>query len=394
MVDMIQNLSIVFDLDLYVFKTIKSAEENLSFEVMTVNNSTPFELYKAYSAIEQTPPSSSFTTHNLYLNITGSNLPNIMKDSGCEITFFVYDQAKKQQISHKHILQLNHMGKWSSKNSNNTSTTFTNLTNGQLNSSLYLVCQVVKIGITSKDIEAIEKTGFKAFRRRKTLDNNIYSNVKKIVGYSCFSLSKIPINRNTDPEKNAEEYIWDFSVPCENDQLFSKFEWLDPQKELELKTGQSIFQNQMLSLQIALFGINDQESNICKNSLFQTSRIGIMNSIQPSFGTNSIYITLNEGISPSRKNIGRNIQVIAQVRKIDGVFLSCISRGEPSESLLYYDSVVYQQNLNPFWNETFRIDLNPEDMMKSHLFLTFRNCNPTESMDIDRNIRNFAFAFM
>jgi C2 domain in Dock180 and Zizimin proteins len=432
MTELMTRVSIRLGLDLYILENGEGKQANGALVLADMNlmdrdgnskpigNSatktiTPFHLYKQYAAIERHPVTQpTFTSHSLFIDLKSHSL-----NSGelTELTFFVWDNSKKAQVTHSQIFTLdtrgvvinqedsvsNHSYQGQSSttldidtksstsrhsHAGRTAVTFTDITQGNTLSSLVLVVRVVKIGRTAGDTDSIDSKGLKhLLSKRRQLEAYKYVNVRRIVGYSCTHLSSLPITAGPDV-KETMEYGWEVQMGCD-EAAYAKFDWINAHARQLIEKGQA-----NLNLQLALFGSKggDLEDVVDKHSI--SSRTGLLNHIQPPIGTNAIYITLNEAILPSRKNYGKNVQCSIQARKSKGGVLSCISRGEPTETLEVFDSVVYHQTWTPFWNETIRLDLGPEEMQDAHLFLTFRHCAPGDSSEPDRNTRNFAFAFL
>jgi hypothetical protein len=388
-IKLIQSVSGDLNLDLYVFKK-HVLDDKTDYQLMNLKNSTPQEICENYKERNNLISVPVFKSLNLYLNITGSNLIKHIDDSAAEISFYIYDNLKKQQISHSKILLMSHHGKWTTLHgTKDLSTTFINISNVQIQPSLYLVCQIVRIG-KSGDLAVLKQS----LASETKSDGNFTFNVRKLIRYSCVQLSKLALEPN---EKSVHDYTWNFPAQSDTDIGYPKMDWLELLKrDLVEKGASGPVANQLFSLQISLYGTNDIHRHISDSTNFR-SRSGLLNSILPFRDTNSIYITINEGVFSQRKVVGKNIQVTAQARRQDGSFISCISQGEPMEKQRFYDTIVYNHNNQPsahVWNETFRIDLPAEDMLNIHLFLTFRLCSSSEAIDVDRNLRNFAFAFL
>ncbi|KAJ3084826.1 hypothetical protein HDU99_001902 [Rhizoclosmatium hyalinum] len=113
-----------------------------------------------------------------------------------------------------------------------------------------------------------------------------------------------------------------------------------------------------------------------------TPRLGFFDRIHPNDSRNSIYVTLQAGdfVVKGPTFSQRNVQCIIQVRTSDGgVIESCLSRGF-ARMETSFESIVYHHVNSPVWNETVRVDLDPQTLEDAHLILLFRQCN-TSAMD-------------
>ncbi|KAI8611425.1 hypothetical protein BC830DRAFT_1231930 [Chytriomyces sp. MP71] len=141
-------------------------------------------------------------------------------------------------------------------------------------------------------------------------------------------------------------------------------------------------------------------------SMTTTQRLGFPERMHPHDSRNSIYLHLVEADLVSRGTGGaaafgsgttshRNVQVTVQIRTAEGAFVeNCIHRGLAGMES-FYESMVYLQSSNPRWDETLRIDLEPQILEKAHLFLTFRNCTSQEKEKTSSGSAHvFAFAFL
>ncbi|KAI8829779.1 hypothetical protein BJ741DRAFT_621879 [Chytriomyces cf. hyalinus JEL632] len=120
-----------------------------------------------------------------------------------------------------------------------------------------------------------------------------------------------------------------------------------------------------------------------------TPRLGFPDRMHPHETRNSIYMTLVEGEFASTSRIAssaaafvtsasgvglRNVQVSVQFRLSDGTFVDeCVSRGLHAMEH-GYESVVYYHTNSPRWDETFRVDFEPQALEQVHALFLFRQC--------------------
>ncbi len=87
---------------------------------------------------------------------------------------------------------------------------------------------------------------------------------------------------------------------------------------------------------------------------------------------NTTYLTLQTGSFPKHTNV----EICLQVRRNDGASMeNCIfpNRRLPGNSRPWASSMVYTSTkANLFWNETFRIEIPPQEFGKCHIFIGFR----------------------
>lgn len=123
-----------------------------------------------------------------------------------------------------------------------------------------------------------------------------------------------------------------------------------------------------------------------------SNRLGLAHTSEGSLG-NHMHVSLQRGdLSSLQKTTGlHDLQVEMQIRLPDGEFLSCLYDGTGKDATIKsISSIVYSNNPLPVWNLSIRLDLEPERLLKSHLYLTFRTLSKGKAEDS----KPFAFAFL
>ena len=123
-----------------------------------------------------------------------------------------------------------------------------------------------------------------------------------------------------------------------------------------------------------------------------SNRLGMAHALEGSLG-NHMHVSLQKGdFSSFQKMTGlHDLQVEMQIRLPNGEFLSCLHDGTGKDvAIKSISSIVYSNNPLPVWNLSIRIDLEPERLLKSHLYLTFRTVSKGKTEDS----KPVAFAFL
>ncbi|KAJ3014802.1 hypothetical protein HKX48_004930 [Thoreauomyces humboldtii] len=329
-----------------------------------------------------------------------------------ELRFALYNQAEKKMISEDHIVHVSANGLPPSEGLRNgkTRTIFADIPYRDLGDKVYLTCRLVRVGkmnVSEKESEK-DRFGLGSMSSMASLESSassldlpslsggagVLATYRRPLGWSAVRVGewlKAARGRMAEPREVTMRIYAptsEASFPTLYENIITKsggYEYSARAESLTLSLN--VIQGDFAALA-------ERDPTLLERTMI-TPQNGLSDVIVPGHSRNALYLTLVSGeFTPGRKSNVRNVEVTAQIRLADGSFVeSCLSSGTGQAGSGALDSLVYYHTTNPRWNETMRIDLQPDVFKKAHIFFSFRHCSSSDRAS-DKHERNFAFAFL
>ncbi|XP_076035833.1 dedicator of cytokinesis protein 3-like isoform X2 [Oratosquilla oratoria] len=291
-----------------------------------------------------------------------------------EIFFSLYDAKQSRFISERFLVKLSKEGFSNYIDCiNSNCTVFTDLGSADLDSELYIVTQVIRIGRMMFS-ESGKKTSVQNFRRP--------------YGVALFKLTS-SLLKGSDGEVEL------------SGKLFSSDEkdfWQLHELILKKQSNKySILSNTSYGLVVSvkvLHGELEQatkENPLLLKNVCITKKLGFSDVIMPGDVRNDLYITLSHGeFERGGKSTGKNIEVSVHALDYEGQPIECIYSGTGHDGTTEFSSMVMYHNNSPRWSERLKIAIPIDKFSGAHLRLEFRHCSTREKGEK----KMFGFSFV
>ncbi|RDD41678.1 Dedicator of cytokinesis protein 1 [Trichoplax sp. H2] len=262
---------------------------------------------------------------------------------------------------------------------------FTDLDDKDMNSKLFLVCQLVRIGaMHPKSIRVRDQNDLKSVLSRHK-DPKTFG-LRRPYGVAVYDL------KNTLTEKIDNNDVPMHVVSYDNESLYSTIKKAIKQSAEKKGASESVW----VSLKLLRGYHKDLRRThplMIKQSTKIVGKFGFPEVIVPGDDRNDMFISIASAeLDKTKKGKQKNLQLLATVVGAKGNDVSNGINMGKNEHVATYSSVVYHQENCPVWMETFKLGVTPENFKNLHIIFRFRNRHTGEVKDKDSRI--FAFSYL
>ncbi|KAK9889845.1 hypothetical protein WA026_007208 [Henosepilachna vigintioctopunctata] len=318
-------------------------------------------------------------THHLYF---------CMRDFGhhigedTEIYFSLYDAAKSKYITERFLVRISKEGfsNYVEKLHNNC-TFFTDLGNSDLNSDIFIIAHIIRIG------KMIYSDTSKKTDKYAPIQQQVY---KRPYGVGVQPLGKFLASK----DKDSDEKEFNMKVFQGEERDFHQLhEFIIKQigkyNALTCPPNYGI----MISLKILhgeLRQIKEDNQLLFKN-VSLTKKLGFPDVIMPGDVRNDLYICLERGeFERGGKSTGKNIEVTIVVLDSEkNKIHDCLWGASGMEGSSVYNSMIIYHHNSPAWAESVRLTLPIDKFAGAHVRIEYRHCSTREKND--KKLFGFSF---
>ncbi|KJE88818.1 hypothetical protein CAOG_00399 [Capsaspora owczarzaki ATCC 30864] len=323
------------------------------------------------------PPRRTATVHHLLFELKNFVCP-VLEET--EVFFSLYNATTGSFLTEDYFTRLNKSGMPNDINLiNNMKTLFMDLSNKDLDSTVYLVCRVLRVGKMLVDDKDSKK------------GNPL--KVRRPYGGAVLDITDI-LNRRTADDEDKEHTLMVYQC-ADNDfsnlhdmliRRSGKFELIPRAKGIYVTM-------KLLSGEIEQ--VKKDQAIASRDSSQFTKKLGFPDVIYPGDLRNDLYVTLVHGdFQQGRKSAPKNVEVAISVHLDGGEILrNCIAAGS-GDPLINdeFQSVVFYHTNTPRWSETIRLHVPIDQFKRAHLKFYFRHMSSGETKD--RSEKTFGFSWL
>lgn len=303
-----------------------------------------------------------------------------------EVYFYLYDAhpSKQRQISERFLVRITKDGCSNYVDMPHSNcTVFSDLGETELNSELYIVANVMRVG----------KIQFSDTSMRKSVDKGLLSqNYRRPYGVGVVALTDF---KQFDCSMEPEEREVTFKLQtCDEKDYHQLHELIIKKATGKYSPINSTGQNYGISVSLRLIYGGLGQAQIDQPLLFQgalTRKMGFPDIVLPGDVRNDLFLTLDHGeFERGGKSTAKNIEVGVLVCDAAGMAMSdCMSGGGRGENTVCYRSMIIYHNNSPIWNETIRLHVPIEKFAQAHVRFDFRHCSTRDKTEP----KMFGFSF-
>ncbi|KAL7022521.1 hypothetical protein ACKWTF_012281 [Chironomus riparius] len=323
-------------------------------------------------------------THHLYLCMRDFSY-RVCEDA--EIYFYIYDAhpSRQRQITERFLVRITKDGfsTYDVDMPHSNCTVFTDLGEAELNSDLYIVANVMRVG----------KIQFSDTSMRKSVDKSaMYQYYRRPYGIGVLPITDL---RQFDCSLEPEERESTFKLyTCDEKDYYQLHELIIKKATGKFSPITATASNYGISVSMKLIYGGLGQAQIDQPLLFQgsnTRKMGFPDVVLPGDVRNDLFLTLDHGeFERGGKSTAKNIEVSVLVCDSAGGILSdCLSGGAGCENTMYYRSMIIYHNNSPSWNETLRLMVPIDKFANSHVRFEFRHCSTRDKSEP----KMFGFSF-
>ncbi|EDV22941.1 uncharacterized protein TRIADDRAFT_58664 [Trichoplax adhaerens] len=249
---------------------------------------------------------------------------------------------------------------------------FTDLDDKDMNSKLFLVCQLVRIGaMHPKSIRVRDQNDLKSVLSRHK-DPKTFG-LRRPYGVAVYDL------KNTLTEKIDNNDVPMHVVCYDNESLYSTIKKAIKQSAEKKGASESVW----VSLKLLRGYHKDLRRThplMIKQSTKIVGKFGFPEVIVPGDDRNDMFISIASAeLDKTKKGKQKSLQLLATVVGAKGNDVSNGINMGKNEHVATYSSVVYHQENCPVWMETFKLGVTPENFKNLHIIFRFRNRHTGEA---------------
>jgi hypothetical protein len=316
--------------------------------------------------------------HHLYMRVDA--IDHIFVED-CEIFFFL-SGAGQQQLSERYFFSMPKGG--DNKQQERKSCVFTDLGTKDLETNVYLVCQIIRNG-------------------KMLMDKKHHSQHTFRRPYACGVLDvRRVLQAKEAADKPSDQHHKTMTMPLylcgtNHDSNFATFHTTVIQKygaEVGQKPGCAFTLYLRAFHRKQLSAVRREVPFLFTKTTTTAHKLGFPDVILPGDARNDIYVTLESGsFSKGTKTAERNVEVAINVVDRSGTVIpNAIVLGAGAGTTHEYVSFIYYHNNNPKWKETFKLAIPFEKVPDAHLRIVFRHLAKDESRE--KAEKSFSFAYM
>jgi hypothetical protein len=322
--------------------------------------------------------------HHLFFDLKACVAHICQPGEFTELYFSLYSASEKKFLTEQFMVVLNYHGMPKDEALiGRLKTIFIDLASQNINSDIYLVCYIVRLG----GMKGPEKDHFgghgsmifgnhhdgRMFSYFDTKQVSKHSSFKRPFG--CAVLKLNPLNTETDMEYDMPIYT-----------AVVEANYTELHQDIIFGNTKAYAKNQraeMLRIHLQTFyGVLDDviKTNVGQlQDIPHTLRLGFPDVVFPDDTRNELYFTL-QSADFSMFGRARNLQATISVRDnhTGNVIENAIFTGSGTQPISQWDSMVFYHEQKPHWGETIKVAIpKMEQWERSHIFITLRHVSST-----------------
>ncbi|SCV71622.1 BQ2448_3210 [Microbotryum intermedium] len=413
---------------------------------------TPGETQAAEPAV---PPKPMAKFHHVFVDVLSFNASPCLPGELVELYFSLFNKTDSRYITEEWCVILNHLGQQvndAESKQGRMRTLFLDLSQGDVQDQLFLVCRIVKnasfknasgspeLGSTSTLGGALRRPSF--FPTPGSPQSTTTDDSSTIPGLSMsatdlslaehggmllsdssgrqtsrrpFGCAVLEISQLAEASDTSAEHSMPIFVPVHESSFSLIHEDIIASRIKEIERSPRA-EGLSVNVQI-LYG----DAKALRKGMPQlldgvplTNRLGFPDVVFPGDQRHEVYLKIWNGSFSSVSGMtgttrglaqltavagvgAKNIEVTAEVRTRDGRALErAISRGTGEPNVTQFQSITYRSNNSPTWAELLKLEIPVELMESCHVFFTVRSRGSKERgpPGAATNERPFAFGYM